>query len=78
MECKMSLVRALDMTALSAKCSALSMVYFLLSEEGNFKNVAFLYEMTVEVSYCQKWLLPVSTSLIVKASEISVWSLPVT
>ncbi len=27
MECKMSLVRALDMAALSARCSALSMVY---------------------------------------------------
>ncbi len=27
MECKMSLVRALDMPALSARCSALSMVY---------------------------------------------------
>ncbi len=27
MECKMSLVRALDMAALSAKCSSLSMVY---------------------------------------------------
>ena len=27
MECKMSLVCALDMAALSAKCSALSMVY---------------------------------------------------
>ncbi len=27
MECKMSLVRALDMAALSARCSTLSMVY---------------------------------------------------
>ncbi len=27
MECKMSLVRALDMATLSARCSALSMVY---------------------------------------------------
>ena len=27
MECKMSLVRALDMAALSAECNALSMVY---------------------------------------------------
>ncbi len=28
MECKMSLVRALDMAALSARCIALSMVWF--------------------------------------------------
>ncbi len=37
MECKMSLVRALDMAALSVKCSALSMVYNGVSAIHRFR-----------------------------------------